>query len=114
MFGFKKQKEETKPNTTTLTKYHIYFKTIDGENHLFTGMSYVDPNAIRGHIEDEYLRGENFLKDDEGIRYPINNIISIEFKEVEQLNNVIMIVDDFGYGIKQLYYPKKMIKILEE
>ena len=115
MFGFKKkQKEEEKPNTTTLTKYHIYFKTIDGENHLFTGMRYVDPSAIRGHIADEYLRGENFLKDDEGIRYPINNIISIEFKEVEQLENVIMIVDDYGYGIKQLYYPKRMIKILEE
>ena len=114
MFGFNKQKEEKRPETTTLTKYHIHFKTIDGEVHLFTGMNYVDPSAIRCHIADEYLRGENFLKDDEGIRYPINNIISIEFKEVEQLENVIMIVDDFGYGIRHLYYPKKIIKFLED
>ena len=114
MFGFNKQKEEKKPETTTLTKYHIHFKTIDGEVHCFSGMNYVDPSASRCHIADEYLRGEHFLKDDEGVRYPINNIISIEFKEVEQLENVIMIVDEYGYGIRHLYYPKKVIKFLED
>ena len=115
MFGFKKKTAEvTKPKTTTLEKYHIHFKTVDGEAHKFTRMCAANPNAITCSVPDYYMIDKKYLEDDEEVKYPINNIVSIRFELVDTIENVIELSDDWGLCIKQLWYPKKEIKIFEE
>jgi hypothetical protein len=115
MFGFKKKITEIKkPKTTTLEKYHIYFKTVDGEMHEFTRLCAANPNAIVYSIPDYYMLGKKYLEDDEDVKYPINNIISIRFELVDTIENVIELKEEGGLGIKQLWYPKEEIKIFEE
>lgn len=116
MFGLKKKiAEAKKPKTTTLEKYHIHFKTIDGEMHTFTRLCAADPTAIRSRdIPNYYMIDRKYLEDDEEIKYPINNIISIRFELVEEINNVIELGDDYGLAIRMLWYPKEEIKIFEE
>ena len=116
MFGFKKKTIEVKkPNTTTLEKYHIHFKTIDGEMHTFTRLCAANPNAITSKdVPNYYMIDRKYLEDDEEVKYPINNIISIRFELVEEIENVIELSDDWGLCIRQLWYPKETIKIFEE
>ena len=115
MFGFKKKvKEIERPKTTTLEKYHIHFKTVDGETHKLTKLRAANPNAIACSIPDYYMLDRKYLEDDEGVKYPINNIVSIRFELAETIENVIELGDDWGLCIKQLWYPKETIKIFEE
>lgn len=116
MFGFKKKIEEIKkPKTTTLEQYHIHFKTIDGEMHTFTRLCAANPKAITSrNIPNYYMIDRKYLEDDEDVKYPINNIISIRFELVEEIENVIELSDDCGLGLKQLWYQTKDIKKLEE
>ena len=115
MFGFKKKVKEVKrPATVTLEKYHIHFKTVDGEEHKFTRLSAANPDAIACSISNFYMIDRKYLVDDEDVKYPINNIISIRFELVDTIENVIDVSEDWGLCIKQLWYPKETIKILEE
>jgi hypothetical protein len=115
MFGFKKKTAEvTKPKTTTLEKYHIHFKTVDGEMHKLTKLRAANPNAIACSIPDFYMIDRKYLEDDEGVKYPINNIVSIRFELADTIENVIELGEDWGLCIKQLWYPKETIKIFEE
>lgn len=113
MFGFKKKITEIKkPKTTTLEKYHIHFKTVDGEIHKFTRMCAANPNAIVWSIPDYYMIDRKYLEDDEEVKYPFNNIISIRFELVDTIENVVELREEHGF--KQLWYPKEEIKIFEE
>jgi hypothetical protein len=115
MFGFKKKIAEIKkPKTTTLEQYHIHFKTVDGEMHKFTRLCAANPNAIVCSIPDYYMIDKKYLEDDEDVKYPINNIISIRFELVDTIENVIELSEECGLCIKQLWYPKEEIKIFEE
>lgn len=113
MFGFKRKTTEVeKPKTTTLEKYHIHFKTVDGEMHKLTRLYAANPNAISCSIPNFYMIDRKYLEDDEEVKYPVNNIISIRFELVKTIENVIELTD--GFCIKQLWYPKETIKIFEE
>jgi hypothetical protein len=115
MFGFKKKIEKIKkPKTTTLEKYHIHFKTVDGEMHEFTRLCAANPNAIVCSIPDYYMIDKKYLEDDEDVKYPVNNIISIQFELVDTIENVIELNAEYGLSLKQLWYPKEEIKIFEE
>lgn len=109
----KKVKEIKKPNTTTLEEYHIHFKTVDGEEHIFTRLCAGNPNALTSRdIPKYYLIDRKYLSDDEGVKYPINNIISIRFELVKTIENVIELMDNPYF--KQLWYQDDEIKIFEE
>lgn len=116
MFRLKKKiTEATKPKTTTLEKYHIHFKTIDGEMHTFTRLCAANPNAITSRdIPNYYMIDRKYLEDDEEVKYPINNIISIKFELMEEIKNVIELSDECGLGIKMLWYQRDEIKKIEE
>ena len=109
----KKVKEIKKPNTTTLERYHIHFKTVDGEQHTCTRLCAANPNAITSrNVPKYYLLDRKYLLDDEDVRYPINNIISIRFELIEEIHNVIEIMENPYF--KQLWYQNDEIKIFEE
>ena len=116
MFGFKKKIAEIKkPKTTTLEQYHIHFKTIDGEMHKFTRLCPANPNAIISRdIPYYFMIDREYLEDDEDVKYPINNIISIRFELVEKIENVIELSDDCGLAMKKLWYQTKEIEKFEE
>ena len=104
---FNKIKKFTEPETTTLLRHHIHFTTIDGKEHLFTGCTWVDPSALRCTCAEYYLIGEKFLKDDDGVQYPMENVLSIKFEPVDYKENVIA-------KRYQVYYQEEEIKIYEK
>ena len=109
----KKVKELKKPNTTTLERYNIHFKTVDGEQHTYTRLCASNPNAIVSRdIPNFYLIDRKYLFDDEGIKYPINNIISIRFELIEEIDNVIELMDNPYF--KKVWYQDDEIKIFEK
>ena len=101
-------KKAVAPETTTLIKHRILFTTTDGVRHTFTGMAWIDPNAIKCTCGEYYLIGEKFLMDDYYSYYPMQNIVSIEFEPVAYKENVI-IKERF-----KVYYQEKEIEIYDK
>lgn len=83
-------KKAVAPKTTNLLKHHIHFTTVDGVKHTFTGVAWMDPEVIRCSCSEYYLIGEKFMKDDNGVHYPMENVLSIEFEPVDYKENVIV------------------------
>lgn len=115
-FWFKEKIEKVlEPKTTTLKKFHVHFTTIDGKEHIFTRYNYVDEESLTVSAPEYIMhsvKSDGYLKDDDDVMYPLQNIISIKWEEVEKIENVIVkyIGGDFSYT----YYPKKMIEIYEK
>lgn len=96
------------PILTTLFHYVICFKTVDGESHVYSNLCWCDPTAINCSVLDYYLIGKNFLKDNIGTRYPIQNVISITAEVDGSKANVIMKSDGFT---RQFYYQESEIEV---
>lgn len=111
---FNRNKEEKKVETTTLKHYKLVFKTIDGETHEFNRISHIDESAITCSALDYYLSNEKFLKDDAGVHYPIQNIISIQFELDNVIENARKIVFENAFGICLVWYSKENIEIIEK
>lgn len=85
---------------------------MDGEEHEFNRLNYINDNAIRCSVGEYYLIGEHFLEDDERNLYPIVNIQKISFDLVDILENVI---EKYRTGgIQYVWYPKDMIEIYSD
>lgn len=75
------------PEMITVYSYRAIFKTIDGEVH-YSYFNYLDISNITCDGPTYIMIGKKYLKDENGIMYPIQNIISIKWeihdtKEVE-------------------------------
>jgi len=103
------KKKIVKPELTTLKKYKINFTTVDGINHTYTKVPYADGDSVLCSIGEYYMIDEKFLKDDEGLLYPINNIVKIEFVETETIENVVK--KYYGSICSYTWYQKKDIEI---
>lgn len=111
-FNKDKIKKFLEPETVTLTHYIIKFRTVDGVDHEFNRMSYIDENAIICSPLEYYLIGKEYLKDDEGVFYPMNNIISIRAVKDETINNVVE--KSYGGSFRYTWYCKGDIEIYNE
>lgn len=64
--------------------YSVRFKTIDGNVHQYTHFRYADPAQLNCSIP-EYLmcliKTDGYLEDDDGLMYPLQNVIQIEWEE---------------------------------
>lgn len=93
----------------SLKKYKIVFTTIDGIEHEFNRLNYIDENTISCSVGKYYLIGEYFLQDDEENIYPIENIQKIRFDLVNVIENVI---EKYKYGsVRYIWYSKDMIDV---
>ena len=101
-------KKAVAPKTTNLLKHHIHFTTVDGVKHTFTGVAWMDPEVIRCSCSEYYLIGEKFMKDDNGVHYPMENVLSIEFEPVDYKENVI-VKDRY-----KVFYQPNEIEIYEK
>lgn len=98
--------------TTTLVEFDIQFKTIDGETHIYSGVSACDPETISVSPLDYYLIGEEYLHDDDGVFYPMKSIISIKMINRRWIKNVKK--RSIGSGFSQIWYQQDEIEIIEK
>lgn len=101
-----------KPQLTTLRHYKVHFKTVDGELHTFSKMCYCDESTINCTALDYYLIGMYRLQDDEGIFYPISNVIKIFAELDDTIENVI--VDYCGLSYGATWYKKSEIEVYKD
>ncbi len=75
------------PEMITVYSYRAIFKTIDGEIH-YSYFNYLDLDTLTCDGPAYIMIGKKYLKDENGVMYPLQNIISIKWeindaKEVE-------------------------------
>lgn len=112
LFNRNKKEEVKKIETVTLKHYKMVFKTIDEEVHEFNKINPINESVITCSALEYYLNGEKFLKDDAGVHYPIQNVISIKFELDRVIENVEKVVLSDSLGLCLVWYPKDSIKII--
>ena len=75
------------PEMIEVYSYHAIFKTTDGEIH-HSYFKYLDTSILTCEGSTYIMLGKKYLKDEDGVMYPLQNIISIKWeindaKEVE-------------------------------
>lgn len=101
-----------KKESVTLKHYKLVFKTIDNQTHEYNYICYVDENCISCSALEYYLIGQDFLQDDKGNMYPIQNIISIEFQLDDILENCQKQYSSRFCDMPLIFYPTDKIKKL--
>ena len=69
-------------NIVTAIHYTVSFTTIDNEKHKYSYFSHINPDSITCSIPEYlmlFIKKNGYIKDDAGIMYPLQNIISIEW-----------------------------------
>lgn len=78
-------------DTTTIRHFICNFITVDGKSHFYSGFHYVDESALKCS-GPEYImydiRSDGYIKDDNGVMYPLQNIISISWECDDEIENV--------------------------
>lgn len=80
------------PEMITVYSYRAIFKTVDGEIH-YSYFNYLDISRLTCDGPTYIMIGKKYLKDENGVMYPMQNIISIKWEindtkevEVEYIN----------------------------
>lgn len=94
----KKIEKALTPETTTLTDFSIEFTTIDGAVHRYDNIALCDEESIKSSGLEYYLCGKDFLKDNDGIMYPMENIVSIK-----------QIINRYIPHVKKIYVDKSVL-----
>lgn len=80
-----------KNNIVEVFHYTANFITIDNKKHEYSQSLYINPNALICSIPDYLMipiKSQNYIKDDTGIMYPLQNVISIEWIIDSKINVV--------------------------
>ena len=112
---FKKHEEEIEYHI--LVKCDIKFKTIDGEFHTFSYFNYIDIGTIivspQSYIMG-IIKNEGYIDDDYCIKYPVCNIISIEFQVVDSVKIPKNMLDKYSpSGAYKTWYDDKQVTELK-
>ena len=107
-----KKKELLKPELTTLKKYKVIFKTVDGEWHEYNHYNYADPDSILCSIPKYIMINTKYMQDNDYNMYPLENVVCIKWEISDVIENVIRkrICSDISYT----FYEKEDIKIWSE
>lgn len=69
------------PEKREVTKFQCVFTTVDGKEHVYNGLNWMETAAFTDPIK--YLCGESkrvgFLLDDDKVAYPIENVFSYKY-----------------------------------
>lgn len=116
MFEFLKKKMEKAlaPETTTLTNFSIEFTTIDGVVHKYDNVALCDESTLKCSGLEYYLYNKEFLKDNDGIMYPMKNIISIKQVINRYIPHVKKIYIDKSVLFHRTWYQPEEVEIIEE
>lgn len=98
------------PKIFCLQKYKPVFKTIDNIIHDGTN-KWIDPGCISNI--PEYLmieiKSKGYIKDDKNVMYPLENILSIEWKLIKEKK----FLDDFCHRY-QILFDDEEVKEMKE
>ena len=82
MFKYIKKNISDFALTTTIRHFTCNFVTVDEKEHSYFGFNYIDESAI-SCSGPEYImydvRSDGYIKDDNNVMYPLQNIISISW-----------------------------------
>lgn len=109
MFWNRKNKKQKKPNTITLQRFQPFFTTID--NVLHEGIDrykWANADGLLCTVP-EYLmidiKSDGYMKDKNDVMYPIQNIVSIEWKLLEEK----IVLDNF-YHKWNIFFDDKEVE----
>lgn len=74
----------TETITIEVEHYSVFFTTIDGKEHCYNNYRFANPKVITCSIPEYIMidvRHNGYLTDNDKIMYPLQNIVSIEWKK---------------------------------
>lgn len=95
-------------NTIRGSIYHYtaHFTTIDGKDHSFNKYRYVASEQINCSVPEYIMidvKSDGYLEDNNGIMYPLQNVVSISWECDDVIENVIL--EEY-----QIFYDKPLDK----
>ena len=75
----------------TLEHYSVRFYTTDGIIHNFTKYRYAVPERLRCSVPEYIMidvKSNGYLKDDNGVMYPLQNVVSIYWSKDDEIHDV--------------------------
>lgn len=110
----KKIEKALTPETTTLTDFSIEFTTIDGVVHKYDNVALCDESPLKCSGLEYYLCNEDFLRDNDGVMYPMKNIIAIKQIVNRYIPHVKKKAYDKGLAFYRTWYQPEEVEIIEE
>lgn len=82
-------------NTTrgAICHYTAHFTTTDGKEHSFNKYRYGAPEQINCSLPEYIMlevKSDGYFKDNDGIMYPLQNVVSISWECDDVIENVIL------------------------
>lgn len=98
--------KEKNPIRGTLCHYTAHFTTIDGKEHSSNQYRYGAPEYLECPVPEYIMidvKTDGYLKDDDGIMYPLQNVVSISWECDDIIENAIL-------NEYQIFYDKPIDK----
>lgn len=69
------------PERRKVTKFQCVFTTVDGKEHVYNGLNWMETAAFVDPIKYlcEKPKRDGFLWDDDRVAYPLNNVLSYKY-----------------------------------
>ena len=90
IFNFikKKTEEVLEPWTETFERRTAYFITTDGQKHCNSNYKWCKVSGLTcgmGEYAMISVKSDGYISDDDGVMYPLNNVLSVEWKLIESV-----------------------------
>ena len=83
-----KIKKPFEPELAIFQRKEAVFITIDGVEHYNSKFNYLKVSSLLRTYEDYIMisiESDGYIKDNDGIMYPLNNVLSIEWKNIKEM-----------------------------
>lgn len=89
----KKLTDSFKPEIDVFQKKEAVFITVDGKEHKNTLYNWCRISGLISRSFEKYamigISSDGYIKDNDGVIYPLNNVMSIRWNLVEQIDKII-------------------------
>lgn len=113
MFWRRNNKEQKKPRTLCLQRFQAFFTTVDGVEHEGTdSYKWVNSSGLICAVPEYMMiniNSDGYLVDMDEVMYPLQNIISIKWKLIDQK----VVLDNF-YHEWQVFFDNKEVAKMDE
>lgn len=106
----RKEQKSSKVKTALLQKYQPIFITVDGESHVGCEYKWANDSGLLCSVPKYimiYIEQDGYMEDKDGIFYPLQNIVSIKWKLLEQKN-----VADIFSNTYQIFFSDEEVEAM--
>lgn len=111
MFQRKKNEQKSsKVKTALLQKYQPVFITVNGESHVGCEYKWANDSGLLCSVPEYimiYIKKDGYMKDTDGIIYPLQNIVSIKWELLEEKN-----VADIFSNTYQIFFSDEEVEAM--